>query len=235
MLDKISKELQKKGYKIYKKEIDNETYHYYFGNDRIFFLMLLESNNIIDEVENYCIQLSEYIEKDLYKEFFHPDVNLSENDLENKFLDLRAFLWDIYVICIHVNKKENFYSVEEKVGLSRNSLIAQKIIIEEESIEKVIDGIIKKISPIEDFEKVIREYDRLTQGDNIVQMILAKNIENFMNYDDKEIEENIALKNRVGKMLQKEKSPITILDIVKYLEVIQEYSNNFNIDNIRGD
>lgn len=224
MIAELKKLLKEKKYKMFSKNIDSIEYNYIIIGDRIYFISIVDS---IDQCElqecsnEIAINISRIIKNDKYKEFFKNDIKLSGKDEEiiGKNLDLRAFLWDLYIINIVISDKKKFFPNEVVSRIQRERLIARRIIIQEETLEDVVKKLIEEFSPTEKLDNIIKRYDENTKESNIIEKLLDKNLKE--NREDIISKKNLVLEGHINEISKCAESNINIDDIEKYLDNIK--------------
>jgi len=222
-MDRIIKILNRLGYHIKTKEIDNIEFNYCFIEDRIFFLKNLFGENSLECINNLSIYISETIDKYSYN-IFLDNEDITKKDIEVKFLDLRAFLWDIYIIGYINYENEPCYSDEDKSKIERDQFITRKIILEEASEKIIVRKVVSIIRPDIEFDLIFDQYSRTIGEDKIIKNLLDLHLT-----DENETEENVDLKLRIFNCINKEGEVLKLDDIYSYLQMMKNKLSNFKL------
>lgn len=237
MIRKLKDLLSKNGYTLISNEIDGVKYNYCFSGDRIYFISdisNIDASYLKEYSNEMAINIAQLVKKDKYKEFFTDEINFSKEDLilVKKNLDLKAFLWDLYIINIRISDKKDFFSNEIISQVQREKLIARRIILQEETIEEVLFKLIDEFSPTDKLNAIVLKYREDTNESNIIDNLLNANLvhtgkgkskKNSVKLDIENMnsKENILLKERINKIKKIKSTNINLDDIVNYLDYMK--------------
>lgn len=235
MMKELKKLLNKNGYKLFTKQFDNIEYNYCFIGDRVYFVSIISdiAASYLKEYSNdMAINIAELVKKDKYKEFFTNEVKLSQEDLKvvTESLDLKAFLWDLYIIGIRISDKNNFFPNEIVSQVQRERLIARRIIIQEETIEDALIKLIEEFSPTDKLNKIVLKYREDTEESSIIGNLLDENLVSGVKRKSKKKQkelqdvvskENVLLKERINEIKENDETTINLYDIENYLDRIK--------------
>jgi hypothetical protein len=196
--------LTQKGISIKKIDIENRNIYWIPIKDKIVFIKLFDDNEEIDSIVQDSILLSELLNNDNFVGNFKGDI-FSNNDNRNVVSDLRAILWDIYIIGIHwlINPTAKF-KTEDISRIERNKVIARKIIIEDCSLKKISMEIQNLLDPTKQLNIIMNQNKSITE-DEIFKVITSDRNDESLNY----------------------KGCKSLGDLIKYLEFIKEEIDEF--------
>lgn len=195
MLDELIKKIKESGIDVTPlKYLDDseEEFHFIYVNDKLVFLCELQ--NTVNELIEFSKKVRELVINDFKKILIY----LKENDLVERVPSLKAFLWDIYIIGIHIDEQGEQISQEEIFMVQRDTYIGKKIIIVGKTIEDIYKEVIEYLSPEKYILSLIKGQDMLMDSKEILQYLI--------NGNDSE---------PISKPLE------TISDIKKYIEEIK--------------
>ena len=234
MNEELKKILLEKGYNIFSKKFDYLEYVYCFTGDRVYFfsdISDVEAYHLKDYLNDIAINISQLVKKDKYKEFFTNSVEFSNGDLNivTESLDLKAFLWDIYIIGIRVSDKSDFFTNEMVSNLQREKLIARRIIIQEETIDQVLIKLTEELSPTDKLNTIVLKYRNDTNESSIIEKLLDENLaskvkrksavkSSYLEMKNMVPKENKLLKERIEKIRKNVETSISLDDVEKYLD-----------------
>ena len=224
-MDIIKKMLFEKNYNVISKITEEEIYHYCLVGDKIFFLKLLKESDELNVLNNYAICLSQHIEKESFRSFFDIKM-LTDKDQEKRVYDLRAFLWDLYIIGIRICGKDSFYKPEDKSRIERSKLIARKLVIQAESYSEIITQIKNEFCTAEAFDSLYDMYEQSINEEFIISQLLDKNLV----YEDKTEQVNEILLTHISDIVKPNlNSKIDMDNIELYLRLIRKRCAEFKI------
>lgn len=211
MMEELKNLLNKSEYKLFSKKIDDVEYNYCFIGDKVYFISNIsniEASQLKEYSNDMAINIAQLVKKDKYKEFFTNEVKFSKRDLKlvTESLDLKAFLWDLYIIGIRISDESDFFPNEIISQVQREKLIARRIIIQEQTVKDVIAKLIEEFSPTDKIEKIVLKYGDDTKESGIIENLLDENLASELkkkgNKKSMELKEwvqkeNIFLKERV--------------------------------------
>ena len=190
--------MRKNKYEINKLEIENKDLFLIKIPDKIVILKLFKNDEKIDSIIEDAAILSEKLNSEEFIKLYNIS---SDKDNENKILDLRMILWDVYIIGVHwLSASMSKFKKEDISRIQRNRLIARKIILEDCCLKKIsiqIQEILKptkQLKSIIDNKKWFNEEDLFkklttTDEDERLNNNELKSFEDINNYLDKIVKE----------------------------------------------
>lgn len=159
--------------------------------------------------------------------------NFSKKDKE-KYISLKAFLWDLYIIAINCGEKDCINKID-KSNIERNRFLARKIIID--NIDKDKIDFINKLHEYDKENKSIAEAYITCLLEEIQMIIEPENqLDNLISSIDKEeesLEESIDillededLKNKVDELIL-DPNITSKQKLILYLEYIMNTENYY--------
>ena len=223
----LKKLLEKKGFRVLTQKFDDIDYQYCFLGDRLYFLKVMDDNDSIERLQDLAINISQVLEKEGYKNFFFSDKVLSEKDLELNILDIHTFLWDLYIIGVHICINKDFYKSEYKSRVERDKIIAKKIIIEDNTIIGAADKIASEFLPSVEFDEIFYKYQQSASQDSMINCLLSKDLDargtfNAVSNDDIQLKNRILGKDDIESML-------VIEDLITYLNKLKTRCSEFKM------
>ncbi|RHW65280.1 hypothetical protein DZC34_10440 [Clostridium botulinum] len=148
-----------------------------------------------------AINIAQLVKKDKYKEFFTSEVKFSNGDLNlvTESLDLKAFLWDLYIISIRISDENDFFPNEVISQLQREKLIARRIIIQEETIEEALVKLTEEFSSTDKLNTIVLKYKKDTNESSIIENLLDENLVDEVKRKSVKKSTALKIKNRVPK------------------------------------
>lgn len=145
--------MRQKNYIVNKLEIENKELYLLTISDKIVILKLFESDEEIDSIVEDASMLSGKLNSE---DFINLYSISSDKDNEKKILDLRAILWDVYIIGVHwLTDNKNKFKKEDISRIERNRLIARKIILEDCNLKKISMKIQEILEPTKKLKLII--------------------------------------------------------------------------------
>lgn len=237
MMEELKNLLHEKGYNIFSKKIDDIEYNYCFTGDRVYFfsdISDIEDSQLREYSNDMAINIAQLVKKDKYKEFFTSEVKFSNGDLNlvTESLDLKAFLWDLYIISIRISDENDFFPNEVISQLQREKLIARRIIIQEETIEEALVKLTEEFSSTDKLNTIFLKYKKDTNESSIIENLLDENLVDevkrksgkksiALEIKNRVPKENILLKERIKQTKKNDGTSINLDDIENYLDNIK--------------
>ena len=189
----------------------------------IFFIGYTCVNDIYNFIDKIDID-------ELYENFSH---NFSDKDKE-KYISLKAFLWDLYIIAINCGEKGCISKID-KSNIERDRFVARKIIIDD--IDKNKINFIEKLNEYDDENRSIAE-EYINYLLKEIQMIIEpeNQLDNLISRIDKKeesLEESINtlfedkdLKDKVDEFIS-DPNITSKQKLISYLEYIMNTDNYY--------
>jgi len=177
---------------------------YFYHNDRLFFIYNIEEREKIDGYFNFQTDISEPDIQDLILN----QLNLTIKDKE-PYSHINAFLWDLYIIITFISKSPEDTIPEERISeIQRNKFVARKIIIRQDSKEKVEEQLDIIISDREQFLGCIED----------VRPVFSNNLTDILNniIDDPNDDVEKGIKEELNI-----NSNLSLSNVTDYLDSLQ--------------
>lgn len=157
--------------KINFKEITfkQKKYNVCYINDKLFFLH--EFDGKIENVKLKNIEIGSLMQDHL--EQFLETLKLSlKDEVDSNILDLKAILWDIYLIGIFKRDENSALSTYDKGNIERDMYIARKIIIEDTNYAQIAKKILEQICAERYLKQLISSKSIPQDDDEIIDFIM---------------------------------------------------------------
>ena len=190
--------MRKNKYEINKLEIENKDLFLIKIPDKIVILKLFKNDEKIDSIIEDAAILSEKLNSEEFIKLYNIS---SDKDNENKILDLRMILWDVYIIGVHwLSASMSKFKKEDISRIQRNRLIARKIILEDCCLKKISIQIQEILKPTKQLKSIIDNNKGFNEEDLFKKLTTTdederlnnnelKSFEDINNYLDKIVKE----------------------------------------------
>ncbi|MBU3199492.1 hypothetical protein LL037_23850 [Clostridium estertheticum] len=215
--------MKSKDYDMHSISIDQRMYYFILVDDRLFFIVELLESNSVEFLNESAKLISKQLRTKGFTSTFKNTVDFTKDDNTNQVLDLRAILWDLYIIGIHKTESTISYSIEEISKIERNNLIANKIILEGNNDNIIIDKLIGILKPVNQLDNLIESNNKYYSEHAIISDILCGD------------SDEMKLIHHIEKFKIKDKRDLELKDINEYLEFIKGKTDDFNIELIGVD
>ncbi|MBV7271473.1 hypothetical protein I6U48_00875 [Clostridium sp. PL3] len=190
-------DLRQKNYIINELEIENKDLYLITISDKIVILKLFKDDENIDSIVEDASILSGKLNSD---DFIKLYTISSDKDNEKKILDLRAILWDVYIIGVHwLTDNKDKFKKEDVSRIERNRLIARKIILEDCNLKKISMKIQEILEPTKKLKSIIINNKGINEEDLFKELTTSDDGKYLKNTELKSFEDMNKYLNKIIK------------------------------------